>query len=662
MKRVLPILVFVPFAAVLFAGCGGGSSSAPVSVQVSASAAQADQGQSVTITATVTNGGSNPSVSWSLSGPGTLSNVASTTVTYNASDSITSPETATITATSDADGTKTASVQITANPLPQITATSLFSGTTGTPYNQSISEIGGSSPLTWTITSGAVPAGLSLGASSGVISGTPTGGGTWDFLIQLTDAAGVSVVQDFALTITSNLPPGNPVPFVNQPLVPSSTPSGGAGFPLIVNGTGFVSGATVNFNGTPLATTFVTSSQLTATVPATSIASAGTASITVTNPTPGGGLSNSVYFPIAASESTLNFVSASGSPVTSPYAPFGIAAADFNGDSKPDLAVLGDSSLAILLGNGDGTFNPASGSPISLTPPGGNDPGADALAVGDFNDDGKLDLAFAAGNSSSANVPVFLGNGDGTFTLSSSPGTALSYTNCALAPADFNRDGNLDLIVGSGVYGAAVLLGYGDAAFTQVQSTQSFPLGCSIAVGDFNGDGILDVAIPSSTGNTVSIYLGNGDGTFTLANGSPITVAGGPQSITVGDFNGDGKLDLAVADGTGNTVTILLGNGDGTFTQAAGSPIAVGNAPDAIVAADFLNNGKLGLAVANFNDNTITILLGNGDGTFAASSNSPIPVGNGPFAIAVADFNGDGRLDLAVSNLNDSTVSILLQQ
>lgn len=659
MKRISPALIFFSCAAaILSAGCGGGSSSPPVSVQLSA-ASQTDQGLTVNITATVANAAGNNGVSWSLSGPGSLANPTSASVTYEAPASVVNPETATITATSDADGTKTASAQITVNPSPQITATSLIGGTTYAFYSQSLSEIGGSSPFNWSITSGAVPSGLTLDASSGAISGTPTGGGTWNFTVQLTDAAGASTFAGLALTITSNLPPGNPVPFVNQPLLPSSAAPGGAAFTITTNGTGFISGATVNFNGTPLTTTFVSSSQLTAAVPASSIASAGTASITVTNPTPGGGLSNSVYFPIATVSTTLSFVSASGSPIASQNSPFGVAAADFNGDSKADLAILADSSLAVLLGNGDGTFNAALGSPISLFTQ-GNDPVADALVLGDFNNDGNLDIAIADSNYSSANIPVLLGNGDGTFTLSSSPGS-VSPTACSVSAADFNRDGNLDLTVGSALLGSSLLLGYGDAAFTQ--SSSSLPGGtCSMAVGDFNGDGILDLAIPVSSANQVSILLGKGDGTFTPANGSPITVAGGPQAIIAGDFNGDGKLDLAITDGVSNTVTILLGNGDGTFTPAAGSPIAVGNAPNAIVAADFLNNGKLDLAVTNFNDNTITILLGNGDGTFTASSNSPIAVGNGPYSIAVADFNGDGKLDLAVANVNDNTVSILLQQ
>ena len=140
------------------------------------------------------------------------------------------------------------------------------------------------------------------------------------------------------------------------------------------------------------------------------------------------------------------------------------------------------------------------------------------------------------------------------------------------------------------------------------------------------------------------------------ATGSPISLGQTPFAIVAADFNGDGKLDLAVTDATENAVFVLLGNGDGTFQPPITIP--VGNAPDAIVAGDFNNDGKLDLATANSGDNTVTLLLGNGDGTFTQAADSPFAVGKIPVGIVAADFNGDGKLDLAVSNNLDGTVSV----
>ncbi len=133
-------------------------------------------------------------------------------------------------------------------------------------------------------------------------------------------------------------------------------------------------------------------------------------------------------------------------------------------------------------------------------------------------------------------------------------------------------------------------------------------------------------APPSFSG--LSVSLGNGDGTFTSPNGSPIPLGQSLSAIVAVDFNGDGKLDLAVTDSAGNAAIILLGNGDGTF--GAPNTIPVGNQPEALVAADFNNDGKLDLAVANYGDGTITLLLGNGNGTFTEAAGSPYAVGHTP--------------------------------
>jgi len=392
----------------------------------------------------------------------------------------------------------------------------------------------------------------------------------------------------------------NPVPLVNQPLLPDATKPGGGALTLTVNGTGFVSSALVHWNGSALATTFVSSSQLKATILPSDVAKAGTASVTVVNPAPGGGTSNVVFFEVTTATSSIALSAPRGFDAGS--GPQSVAVGDFNGDGKPDLAVVNSYSnnVSILLGNGDGTFQ------IHVDYPTGAQPGS--VAIGDFNGDGKLDLAVV--NSYSNNVSVLLGNGNGTFQPAVSYGT------------------------GSGTGPAFV------------------------AVGDFNHDGKLDLAVANSNSSNVSVLLGNGDGTFQTA--VNYDVGGAPTSIAVGDFNHDGKLDLAVAvpvPGPSTYVSVLLGNGDGTFQTAVNynAPYA----PDAVAVGDFNGDGNLDLVVGNRSSN-ISVFLGNGDGTFRTAVN--YSAGYNPSSVAVGDFNNDGTLDLAVANSGSSTtVTVLLQ-
>jgi hypothetical protein len=433
----------------------------------------------------------------------------------------------------------------------------------------------------------------------------------------------------------------NPIPLINQPLVPTAIKPGSAGFTVTVNGTGFVSGSVVKWNGNVRTTTFVSKSRLTASILSTDIAKANTASITVVNPSPGGGSSNVVFFPIRAAGIWAAFRLASH--FATGAGPETLVTGDFNRDHKLDLAVPNPNSnnVSILLGNGDGTFRSSVEYSVGQGP--------EAAAVGDFNRDGKLDLVVA--NNISNNVSVLLGKGDGTFQ------TAVEHSAgqnpSAVAVGDFNRDGKLDAVVTDvSSNKLTVLLGNGAGSF---QSAIAYIVGqnpVSVAVGDFNRDGKLDLVVANNSSNNVSVLLGNGDGTFR----TPVNHGGTPNaaSAAVADFNGDGKLDLVVSNPPGSNVAVLLGNGDGSFQSPA--TYSAGYQP-ILAVGDLNGDGKLDLAIANVGS-TVTTLLGNGNGGFQQTVSYTVPTG--AMSIALGDFNSDGKLDLAVPD-GASGVFILLQ-
>jgi len=426
-------------------------------------------------------------------------------------------------------------------------------------------------------------------------------------------------------------------------LSPDAVAPGTAGFSLTVNGSGFVAGAIVNWNGSPRVTTFVSKSQLTAAIPASDVAVPNTAAVTVVNPGPGGGASNVTFFEATLPTSAAGFGS---STLGSFQIPFGVATADFNRDGKLDLVVTssGGNSASVLLGKGDGTFQP----PVNYA----TDYQPAYVSVGDFNGDGKLDLVVA--NSGSNTVSILLGNGDGTFQPAINdtvtPGGVFPWD---VEAGDFNEDGKLDLIVannpccsstGSGELG--VFLGNGNGTFQPGMSY--FVTAVTVAVGDFNGDGHLDLAV---AGDGVNVLLGNGDGTFQSALGNPL---GSTYAVVAGDFNGDGILDLAVT--TSHTISVLLGNGNGTFLPGATYYMDVAASGSGLRVADFNGDGKLDLAVSGFGTQ---VFLGNGDGTFQRVA-SFVP-GYQSSSLAIGDFNGQGRLDLAVPTTGSSSVFEVVQ-
>ena len=334
-----------------------------------------------------------------------------------------------------------------------------------------------------------------------------------------------------------------------------------------------------------------------------------------------------------------------------------VAIGDFNGDGKPDLATANNGffpgTVSVLLGNGDGTFAPKTDYEAAqqLT---------SSVAVGDVNRDGTLDLvatAFQAGES----MMVFLGNGDGTFQ----PKIDLAGGGQSVAIGDLNGDGNLDLAA-AGEFAdnqpAIVRLGNGDGTFQELRYLPAGEHPMSVAIGDLNSDGTADLVVADNA-FSVWVFLWSPDGTNQSGTRFPTTTGSSTvNSVAIGDLNKDGKPDLAV--GGDFSISVLLGNGDGAFGPPSEYASRVSQHSRSIAISDLNWDGSSDVVVATseVNYGGVLVRLGNGDGTLGPST--VYAAGWGPFSVAVGDFNRDGKPDVAaagyISTFIEQRVSVLL--
>lgn len=325
--------------------------------------------------------------------------------------------------------------------------------------------------------------------------------------------------------------------------------------------------------------------------------------------------------------------------------PYAVALGDIDSDGRVDLvtANAGSDDVSVLLGRSDGVFLTQVSHPVGDSP--------QTVTVGDVNGDGHLDLV--TGDDLGRSVSVLLGRGDGTFQS-----RGIYYSGWAdpasLAVGDFNDDGCLDLVTAT-LGGVSILWAHGDGTFP---TRQSYAVGHSptaAALGDVNGDGRLDLVTAGGVyGGKVSVGLGLGDATFQ----TPVSyaVGGAPEFLALGDVNGDGCPDTVTADAWSNKVSVLLGHGAGTFQMPV--TYTVGSSPASGGLGDVDGDGHLDVVTASRSSDSVSVLRGRGDGTFAPQVT--YAVGGGPRAIALEDLNGDGRADLVAANSEDANVAVLL--
>lgn len=340
--------------------------------------------------------------------------------------------------------------------------------------------------------------------------------------------------------------------------------------------------------------------------------------------------------------SSANCSAPSFSPTSFPtgLSPTNVAVADFNNDTKPDLAVTNQvtNDISVLLGNGNGTFAPQTLFSVASSPY--------AIVAGKFNADNNWDLAVT--NSGSNNVSILLGNGTGNFSAATN--FFVGSNPISIAAGDFNNDARTDLVVAnfggffSGV--VSVLLGTGTGGFTNGTNVRSRTQPSFVAVGRLNADANDDIVVANFGADSVSTYFGSGTGTFQLQQN--IATGAGPVSLELADLGTDGIADLAVANYNADTLTLCNGTAAGGFAGCTLNNPAGGNNPVSITAAEFVGGGTKTTATALSGSNLVKVLTSN------------VSVGQSPNAVESADFNADGKPDIVSVNFGSNDVSILI--
>jgi hypothetical protein len=289
-----------------------------------------------------------------------------------------------------------------------------------------------------------------------------------------------------------------------------------------------------------------------------------------------------------------------------------------------------------------------------------NDSRPHSVAIGDFNNDGLLDIVVP--NSGMNNIGVFLRHTNGTFTNQMIYSTGSDSTSYAVAVTDFNKDQKLDIVVAnSDSHNIGIFLGIGNGSF---RSQTTFSTGSSrpqsIAVGDFNNDAEVDIAVVNYGTNNIGVFLQDRNESFANQTTFSTGYDSDPCSLTVADLNNDNKLDIVVANYGTNNVGVLLGHGNGTFQIQIIFTTGTNSYPYSIAIDNLNSDTYLDIVVACSSTNNVGVLLGYGDGTFSNQTNYSTDYNSGPSSVSVGDFNRDNRSDIIVTNSGTGTISLFL--